>query len=234
MPVRLPTVAVFLVAAAVASSAQTPSTQWRPFIADFDFTTGEPVGAPRLVPIPPPSKGTGLFAVAWSPDGRVLLYVSAPAAQAQRVMVLYAPETGQSAELRPLLRSFDRVQWSSDGASLTAIATDLEARTGLFQIDIATGAVARLSEDIPRDERAPEVPKTVSAINGQMPDVLVWAPDRSSFIGRTSVPTASGEPTPAYWWIPVNGKAPRRVDWNLGPATAFAAHGSRVAFSGNR
>jgi hypothetical protein len=225
-------VALFLTAMAGAA-AQSPAPTWQPYIAEFNFATGEPVGSPRRLPVPPPSIGLGLFAVAWSPDGRVVLYVSAPAAQARRVIVLYAPDTGEAAELRPQLKSFDRVQWLPDGLSLTVIGMDLDDRTGVFQVDARTGAVERLSEKIERDERPAPLPDGVTPIDGQMPDVLAWAPDGASFIGRTSVSAASGDSQPAYWWVPIKGK-PRRIDWHFGSATAFASHGSRIVFSASR
>ena len=73
-------------------------------------------------------------------------------------------------------------------------------------------------------------PLAVPAVDQMTPEILMWAADGAAFLGRTT--RASGESATArYWWVPLDGRAPRLLDLGIGPyAAGFVVHGSRIAF----
>ncbi|MEO7278090.1 MAG: S9 family peptidase [Sphingomicrobium sp.] len=85
-----------------------------------------------------------------SPDGRTLAYaaMARPGYESDRMVVrLRDLATGQVRQLTPSFdRSIDAINWAPDGKSLLVTAADT-LEEPVFRIDVATGAVTRLTGD---------------------------------------------------------------------------------------
>lgn len=116
------------------------------YVASLDMATGKVVAPPT--PVSQRLLGANSSA-AWSPDGQNLAYLSRRDNSSRdygpRVLHIRSLKTGEERELSPNLSEFFtllRLRWSPDGRSLLASATDNKGRSGLYQIDVQTGAVS--------------------------------------------------------------------------------------------
>ncbi len=106
-------------------------------VASLDFGTGKLL-APPVNPVQSFVGSNGQ--PDWSPDGKLLAYVSSrPQANGGLVLVIRSLETGQLRELRPALRLIFLPRWAPDGRSLITQGTDMENRKGIFRIDVISG-----------------------------------------------------------------------------------------------
>jgi len=109
--------------------------------AAFDARTGALTEAPsRLV------AGESNRLPRFSQDGRQLAFISNP-----RTLSVQRLDTRQRTILPLLLRNLGSFDWAPDGRSFLALATDLQDRSGVYQIDAATGNATALlvnTEDV--------------------------------------------------------------------------------------
>jgi Tol biopolymer transport system component len=82
----------------------------------------------------------------WSPDGRLLAYVSLGRGG---VVGIRDMETGLTRELRPAMTRINSPRWAPDGRSLAAIGSDVNGRYGIYRIDATTGDASMLI-DVPQ------------------------------------------------------------------------------------
>lgn len=82
----------------------------------------------------------------WSPDGRLLAYLSTGRGP---VLAIRDMETGSTRELRPAMTRINSPRWSPDGRSLAAVGADASGRYGIYRIDASTGEVSLLI-DVPQ------------------------------------------------------------------------------------
>jgi Tol biopolymer transport system component len=110
------------------------------FTQGIDLSAGASTGPPE--PVAPLLVGSNMTSE-WSRDGRSVAYVSlrgfARNGPNTRVLGIRDVTTGQQVELRPSLLFFIAPRWSPDGRTILVRGTDLQAREGLFAIDVATG-----------------------------------------------------------------------------------------------
>ena len=78
----------------------------------------------------------------WSPDGRLLAYVSVRGAlpgAGSRSLVIHSYESGAERVVAPELGSFVQPRWSPDGRSILVRGRDRDDNWGLHRIDAETG-----------------------------------------------------------------------------------------------
>ncbi len=119
-------------------------------VASVDLESGKQVGdATRPIRR---YVGTNSYG-SWSPDGRLLAYVSQPGfdptSNTGRLIGIHDMISGEERELRPQLLYFARPEWSPDGRTLLLAGTDTKGRDGVFTVDVQTAAV-RLVVETPR------------------------------------------------------------------------------------
>ncbi len=90
-----------------------------------------------------------------APDGQYLAYGSQrPSVQGvvgATIVVIRSLATGEEHELAPALSAF-RIRtsaWFPDGRALLAGGTDKSGRTGFYRVDVRTGDIARILDEIP-------------------------------------------------------------------------------------
>jgi Tol biopolymer transport system component len=118
------------------------------FMAELDVGTGEVISPPNVVR----SRYMGSNdRPALSHDGKYLAYVSErssvpyPRALGSWVITIRSLETGEEREIPLRLASLGRramLSWSPDGKSLLMPASDAEDQSGLYLIDVHTGAAS--------------------------------------------------------------------------------------------
>jgi Tol biopolymer transport system component len=107
----------------------------------------------------------------WSPDGRLLAYVSererlasnAGLAYGRPIIAVNALDGAGSRELAPKLTMIRRPRWSPDGRLILVRAYDINRRGGLFSVDVGSGEVSSIVR------------------NGHDP---VWLPDGTAIVYR--------------------------------------------------
>jgi len=122
------------------------------FVAPMDPATGRLLSEPRPLSKDPAAAHNS---PAWSPSGRHLAYVTTSATNsgdAARITIR-SLETGELRELHPEFGYLNRLLWSHDGRSLLLQGTNVKGRSGLFRMDLQTGAltpsVLLQGEDMP-------------------------------------------------------------------------------------
>jgi Tol biopolymer transport system component len=122
-------------------------------IADFDLATGR-ISSPRELPKAFPESQVRPF---WSADGKSLAYLSQQSASHHGVSstaVIRSAETLQvTRELPYRLESLQG--WTPDGKGLYGVGLQM-GRTGIFRLDLETGALAPLALDEPGQPRITE------------------------------------------------------------------------------
>jgi Tol biopolymer transport system component len=133
---------------------RTPANEVDIEIASVDVSSGRRVSAPSRPPQSIP--GTNLEP-AWSPDGRLLAYVSRRAGDdLAGTIAIYSVTTRELRELSPLkLAWVQGLSWAPDGRSLAFTAVDLKGRSGLFRVDVNTGDVSPIAYPIPLTFQGP-------------------------------------------------------------------------------
>ena len=111
------------------------------YVAELDPKTSKVTG--------PPSQASRRLVGAnrwpeWSPDGKVLAFVSnqAPGGQDLATISILSFETGKQEELHPRMANIQRLRWSPDGRSILAGGRDERDRRGLYRIDAQTGDIS--------------------------------------------------------------------------------------------
>jgi Tol biopolymer transport system component len=111
------------------------------YVAELDPKTGKAAA--------PPSQASrrlvgGNAWPEWSPDGRLLAFVTnnSPGGQSPSALSLLTLETAKQEELHPRMNNIVRLRWSPDGRSIMASGRDERDRRGLYRIDAQTGEVS--------------------------------------------------------------------------------------------
>jgi len=125
---------------------QTPASFMDVYTASLDPETGTVAGPPKKEPLP--YEGHNRWPD-WSPDGRLLAYVSvrptivgpfAPGRNREWIVSIYSADTGKVREF-PHDRVFLSPQWSPDGRHLYLLASNMSGR-GVYRMDVESGEVA--------------------------------------------------------------------------------------------
>jgi Tol biopolymer transport system component len=106
-------------------------------IAPIDYQTGKLLASPIKFPqgyVGDPQN------LSWSPDEKYLAYPVLSCDNNCNIAIR-SVDTGEVRRLPRMLKGVDsaHLAWSPDGRSLLTKATDLTGRTGIFQIDVASG-----------------------------------------------------------------------------------------------
>lgn len=109
----------------------------------FISTLVDPVKSAKRASLQFPGRNS---APAWSPDGKSLAYLSRRGSenfgQESRAIVIRNGETER--EIAPKLAHIERVRWSPGGGSLLVSGSDNKGRAGLYEVEVATGALKSL------------------------------------------------------------------------------------------
>lgn len=116
----------------------------------FDPLTGSLSEDPELLPVTYQGRNA---MPEWSPDGRELAYLSlrglrgSTPGRTNATLVLRDVATGAERTLNPELEFCDGcgLRWSPDGGRISAIGTDSRGRSGVYLIDVDTGAITPVS-----------------------------------------------------------------------------------------
>jgi Tol biopolymer transport system component len=130
------------------------------YTAQLQPASGEPITPVKRLT----ERFTGLNRGAdWSPDGRLLAYVSTRSFSIREpgatVICVRTLDSGEQRELRPELSYFQNLRWAPDGKSITTWGSDRKGRKGIYQVDAQTGHVTPLVSD------------------ADDPRNMVWSPD---------------------------------------------------------
>lgn len=153
------------------------------YTATMDLETG--------AVITPPVAVGGRYGVAhnipqWSPDGQYLAFVAdrSPVGSVRSSnlsIVIRSMATGESREITPNLRYFNRPNWSHDGQSFLIDGTDDKGRSGFYRVDVLTGAVTTIARDSrPRNLQRAADGKTVYYHDRYQSDIGVFKHDLES------------------------------------------------------
>ncbi len=108
----------------------------------IDLQTGKILSPAKKAPLP--YEGHNAYPD-FSPDGKLLAYISSPAMptnRPRRVLCIHSLETGQIRELNPNLVAFDFPRWAPDGRTISVEGIEPESRVGgIYRVDIQTAAV---------------------------------------------------------------------------------------------
>lgn len=105
--------------------------------AIFDFRTGTFAGEPQNVDV-----GTS---PSWSRDGSTLAYIDRPNVPFGRQTLKLRTVDGSVRGIKPELRNFAAVHWGTSPDVVFTTGSDGAAKTGLWSIDLRTGATTFLS-----------------------------------------------------------------------------------------
>lgn len=128
------------------------------YVAGIDLNLGKLLEAPA--PLSQRYVGSN-SAPAWSPDGKYLAYVSqrgpggAASFSRDKVVVIRSLDTGQEREVAVNLGIISRPQWWPDGSSILAGGQNRQGRTGIYRIDVHTGAATVLAQEEGNNYRFP-------------------------------------------------------------------------------
>jgi Tol biopolymer transport system component len=97
-----------------------------------------------ITPVAPSQVGSKMNSD-WSPGGDALVYVALPHAgaggdRARRLSIL-DPRSNQIRSLNPPLNYYSFPRWSPDGQWILVKGTDLTSRSGVFLVDVRSGAI---------------------------------------------------------------------------------------------
>jgi Tol biopolymer transport system component len=111
----------------------------------FVTTLADPTRNAKRATLLFPGRNT---APAWSPDGKVLAYLSRRGSenfgQESRSIVIRHLDSEEERELLPKLAHLEKVRWSPDGKALLVSGSDNKGRGGLYLVDPETAAVRPL------------------------------------------------------------------------------------------
>jgi Tol biopolymer transport system component len=184
-------------------------------VGEFDFSNGSFVSPPRDASDDFVFENT---APRWSPDGRLLAYVSARAVNGDfgaRVLVIREIATGASRELPLTFRFRNGNQrlwdWAPDNRAIVAIGQDDANRTGLYRIDLFDGSVSLLAAAPAPGLSLPEwsadgetIYFSRRVVQGQLGMVRIAKDLRTGVEGQTdSAQTALADSTRSYTAIPI-------------------------------
>jgi Tol biopolymer transport system component len=83
----------------------------------------------------------------WSVDGKQLAFASCGAGGGGPcALFVWSTMTGQVREVKHPLNYFQRMSWSPDGRELLVGANDIKGKTGIYRIDVETGAASVIVE----------------------------------------------------------------------------------------
>jgi len=146
--------------------------------AAFDFERGQFVSSPA--PAIQTFVGTNR-APAWSPDGKLLAYLTR-----DRVVAIRLMESGQTREVS-LVKTMSYIEtfgWGADGRSFLVGGTDSKGRRGVFRVDAQTGQSVLIVTPEPNPDR---LIATASAV--ESPDAQFL------YYGRYQVERSTGTQT---------------------------------------
>lgn len=117
------------------------------YLATVDPASGKGPAQPRVVPR---RYLGGNVAPEWSPDGRLLLWISrrGPVGPSFNIPTILSLETGEERELPTGLLFLNQVRWSLDGRSLVGVGMDKTEKRGLCRIDVRTGEARMIGEGL--------------------------------------------------------------------------------------
>jgi Tol biopolymer transport system component len=108
------------------------------YIASLDFESGKVLSAPTKIA----QRFVGFNdSPEWSPDGKLLAYLSRRDSNVNRgnVLGIRSTETGKVRELKPNLKYFNMPRWSTPSDSVFVSGTDNKGRQGIYRIALENG-----------------------------------------------------------------------------------------------
>ncbi len=123
---------------------KTYSTLGSIYSGEVNIETGDLLVTPELIKTRYAGAPSGL---AWSPDGKTLLYISRKGYFSQRAqaLTLRSITSGEEQFLKPPLDAFGWPSWSPDGKSIISVGFSRKDE-GIFRINTETSETTRLAE----------------------------------------------------------------------------------------